>query len=193
MKILHIDSSILGGASASRTLTAAVVDALVAEHPAAEVVRRDLAADPLPHFSDPTRPAEAPLEEFLAADVVVIGAPFYNFTIPSQLKAWIDRLAVPGRTFRYTEKGPVGLAGGKRIIVAHSRGGIYSEGPAAGMDFAEPYLRGIFRFFGIDEIEILRAEGLNLSPESKAAAMAAALEEAPRLVARVTEEFRAAA
>jgi FMN-dependent NADH-azoreductase len=108
------------------------------------------------------------LEEFLAADVVVIGAPMYNFSIPSQLKAWIDRVAVAGKTFRYTANGPEGLAGGKRIIIASSRGGVYSEGSAAApMDFQETYLRAVFGFLGVTDFEFVRAEGVNLSEDNK--------------------------
>lgn len=178
MKLLHVDSSVLGENSASRSMTAAIVARLRAEHPGIEVSRRDLAAQTLPHFTPVladghpcvTRNAEI-LDEFLAADIVVIGAPMYNFTIPSQLKAWVDRILAAGKTFRYTEQGPVGLAGGKRVIVASSRGGVYSEGPAARVDFQEPYLRQVFRFIGIDAVEFVRAEGLNLGAEQRASAM----------------------
>src|SRR5690606_27231630 len=115
------------------------------------------------------------LEEFLAADTVVVGAPMYNFGIPSTLKAWIDRLAIPGRTFRYTEKGPEGLAGGKKVVIVSARGGLYAAGSAgAAADFQEPYLRQVFGFFGIDDVEIVRAEGVNLGPQQKAEAIAAA-------------------
>ncbi|MGH8030615.1 MAG: NAD(P)H-dependent oxidoreductase, partial [Arenimonas sp.] len=119
---------------------------------------------------------EAVLEEFLAADVVVVGAPMYNFSIPSQLKAWIDRVAVAGRTFRYTDSGPQGLAGGKRVIVASTRGGIHSGAPS---DFVEPYLRQVFGFLGIDDIEFVTAEGLAYSPEHREQAMGKALANLP--------------
>jgi FMN-dependent NADH-azoreductase len=178
MKLLHIDSSVLGDHSASRELSAAVVARLREQHPEVEVAYRDLAAQTLPHFtpvlaeSHPCvqRNAEI-LDEFLAADVVVIGAPMYNFGIPSQLKAWIDRIMIAGKTFRYTEKGPEGLAGGRQVIVASSRGGIYSEGPAAAVDFQETYLRHVFGFIGVDDLEFVRAEGLNLGAEKREAAM----------------------
>ena len=114
------------------------------------------------------------LEDFLAADIVVIGAPMYNFGIPSQLKAWIDRIAVAGKTFRYGANGPEGLAGGKRVIIASSRGGMYASGPAAVMDFQESYLRTVFGFIGITDIEFVRAEGLNMGDEPKAQALQAA-------------------
>ena len=182
MKLLHIDSSILGEHSASRALGAAVVAARKAADPALEVAYRDLAASPLPHLSgaslakaDPAEveAAEQVMREFLEADVVVVGAPMYNFTIASTLKAWIDRLAVAGRTFRYNEQGMAeGLAGGKEIVVASSRGGFHQ---ASGMDFQEPYLRHMFGFMGIDDIKFVRAEGLAVSPEQRAASMQQAL------------------
>lgn len=182
MNLLHVDSSALGAHSVSRELSREVTDSLLRAHPHAKRVYRDLAADPLPHWApapDAAQPAERSgseaLDEFLAADIVVVGAPMYNFTIPSTLKAWIDRLAVPGRTFRYTAEGPEGLARGKRIVIASSRGGIYSEGPAAPMDFQEAYLRTVFGFFGIEDIAIVRAEGVNLGPAQKQQAIAGAL------------------
>lgn len=182
MKLLHIDSSILGVHSASRALGAAVVAARKAADPALEVTYRDLAASPLPHLSggslakaDPAEAADAEqvMQEFLDADVVVIGAPMYNFAIPSTLKAWIDRLAVAGRTFRYNEQGMAeGLAGGKEVVVASSRGGFH-QGSA--MDFQEPYLRHILGFMGIDDVSFVRAEGLAVSPEQREASMREAL------------------
>jgi FMN-dependent NADH-azoreductase len=193
MKLLHIDSSVLGENSASRSLTAAVVARLRAEHPGIDVTHRDLAAQSLPHFTPVlaeghpcvARNAEI-LDEFLDADVVVIGAPMYNFTIPTQLKAWLDRILTAGKTFRYTENGPEGLAGGKRVIVASSRGGIYSEGPAASVDFQETYLKHVFGFIGIHDVEFVRAEGLNLGADKREAAMAQAR-------ARIEGELRVAA
>jgi FMN-dependent NADH-azoreductase len=181
MRLLHIDSSVLGDNSASRSLSAAIVARLRREHPGLEITRRDLAAQTQPHFT-PVLPEGHPcaarnaeiLDEFLAADIVVIGAPMYNFTIPTQLKAWFDRILTAGKTFRYTANGPEGLAGGKRVIVASSRGGIYSEGPAAAIDFQEPYLRQVLGFIGIDNPEFVRAEGLNLGARQREAAMAKA-------------------
>lgn len=182
MKLLHIDSSILGQDSASRVLGAAVVRARRAADPGLRVTYRDLAATPLPHLSggslaqaDPVEAAQAAqvLQEFLEADVVVVGAPMYNFAIPSTLKAWIDRLAVAGKTFRYNDQGMAeGLAGGKQVIVASSRGGFHQD---SGMDFQEPYLRRIFGFMGIDDVAFVRAEGLAVSPEQRARAIHAAL------------------
>lgn len=182
MNLLHVDSSALGAHSVSRELSRAVVQSLVRAHPGAKLTYRDLASNPLPHWApapDAVNPAERggseALEEFLAADVVVVGAPMYNFSIPSTLKAWIDRLAIAGKTFRYGATGPEGLAGGKRVIIASSRGGLYSEGPAQAMDFQEDYLRKVFGFFGITDIDVVRAEGVNLGPEQKAKAIAGAL------------------
>ena len=192
MKLLHVDSSITGAASATRQLSAEIVERFASAHPHLEVTRRDLAADPLPHLSPEllaagrTPPAEldaglqrelargkAALDEFLAADVLVIGAPMYNFTVPSQLKAWIDRLAVAGVTFRYTANGPVGLAGGKRVIVASARGSALGEASLA--DHQESYLRTFFGFLGVTDLEVVRAEGLGLGAEPRAKALEGAL------------------
>ena len=182
MKLLHIDSSILGDNSASRTLTQAIVSRWQAAQPGLQVRYTDLATQELPHFSgkslspqatDESARNAAALADFLAADVVVIGAPMYNFSIPSQLKAWIDRITVAGKTFRYAESGPQGLAGGKQVIVAISRGGVYA--PNAPGEFAESYLRFLFGFLGIDTVTFVRAEGLALSPEHRHTAISSAL------------------
>ncbi|MGH8215956.1 MAG: FMN-dependent NADH-azoreductase, partial [Rhodanobacteraceae bacterium] len=106
--------------------------------------------------------------------VIVIGAPMYNFGISTQLKAWIDRIDIPGKVFRYGANGPEGLAGGKKVIIASSRGGIYSQGPAAAADFQEPHLRTVLGFFGITDIEFVRAEGVGMGAEQKDRAMRAA-------------------
>ena len=185
MKLLHLDASVLGENSVSRQLTAAVVARFQAQADDVQVTYRDLDANPLPHLRSGSlaqldaaeaTEAEKVMEEFLAADVLVIGAPMYNFTIPSTLKAWIDRVAVAGRTFKYTEAGAVGLAGGKRVIVVSSRGGIYTDSPA---DFQEPLLRQLFAFMGINEIEYVRAEGVAFSPKHREDAIAAALASLP--------------
>jgi FMN-dependent NADH-azoreductase len=183
MKLLHLDASALGAYSVSRGLTAAIVAEFVQNHPGVEVTYRDLHAAPLGHWglpageNDPAAAESAAvLEEFLAADVVVIGAPMYNFSITSSLKAWIDRITVAGKTFQYTANGPEGLAGGKRVVIASSRGGVYSQGaPAAGMDFQEPYLRAIFGFLGVTDIEFVRAEGVAMSDDHKAKAVGGAI------------------
>ncbi|WP_265671136.1 FMN-dependent NADH-azoreductase [Klebsiella grimontii] len=193
MTLLHIDSSILNDQSVSRQLSAAIVKRLSSAIPGTEVVHADLVADPVGHLStaeflalqgiepqdDNTKQSVARnaklVEDFLAADTVVIGAPMYNFALPTQLRAWLDRLAVPGKTFRYTESGAEGLAGGKRVIVASARGGLYGEGaPAAFLDHQETYLRGFFGFLGITDVTFVRAEGLALGEESRNSALAAA-------------------
>jgi len=181
--ILHIDSSITGEQCASRTLTRSIVDQLKASDPAGGAVYRDLAAAPLPHLTLDAFADTSVLDEFLAADTVVIGAPMYNFTLPTQLKAWIDRLAIAGTTFRYTENGPEGLVKGKRVIIALARGGFYGEGsPAAALEHLETYLRGVFNFIGV-EPEFVIAEGLNIGPEQREQAINQALGETLRLAA----------
>src|ERR1700744_2562830 len=199
MKLLHIDSSVLGPHSVSRQLTAAVVDRLRQATPGLEVSYRDLTSTPLVHLSGSHLAAaqggassaevqaelavgQAVLEEFLAADIVVLGAPMYNFTLPSQLKAWIDRILVAGKTFKYGANGPEGLAGNKRVIVAISRGGFYGAGtPAAALEHLESYLRGVFGFIGIRNPEIIPADGIQVGPEHREKALAGALEAATKL------------
>ncbi len=205
MKLLHIDASILAGGSVSRDLSALIIERLT-KGAQVEVTYRDLVAENLPHLTPATLPSAHPasamagpldaaaqaardasdrmLEEFLAADVVVIGAPMYNFTIPSQLKAWIDRLAVPGKTFSYGASGPEGLAGGKRVIVAVARGGFYGpEGAAASAEHAESYLRSVFGFMGITQPEFILAEGLAGGDHNKAKALASARDAVQQLSA----------
>ncbi|PRA27487.1 FMN-dependent NADH-azoreductase [Pseudomonas poae] len=182
MKLLHIDSSILGDNSASRQLSAGVVKAWQLAEPGVEVTYRDVAAEGINHFSGATlgalgTPAEQrdaaqqheadlsakTLAEFLAADAVVIGAPMYNFTIPTQLKAWIDRIAVAGQTFRYTEAGPEGLCGNKKVIIVSTSGGLHA-GQATGVAH-EDYLKVLLGFLGITDIEFVRAHGLAYGDE----------------------------
>ena len=199
MKLLHIDSSVLGPHSVSRQVSAAIVDRLRAASPGLELTYRDLVAAPLEHLSGPhlaarqgAEPAtahaqdiaagQAALEEFLAADIVVIGAPMYNFTIPSQLKAWIDRIAVAGKTFKYGDKGPEGLAGDKRVIIAISRGGFYgADTPTAVYEHLESYLRAVFGFIGVANPEIIPADGIMMGPEIREKALAGALQAATEL------------
>jgi len=201
MKLLHIDSSILGQHSVSRELSAHVVDTLVAENPGTTTVTHlDLNATPLQHLGAAHMAAahgapvpeelkadlaagQKALEDFLAADVVVIGAPMYNFSVPSQLKAWIDRLAVAGKTFSYSAgKGPEGLCGGKKVIVASTRGGVFSEGtPGAGLDHQETYLKTLFGFLGIGDVRFVRAEGLALGEPARQRAVAEARSQAAAL------------
>lgn len=192
MQLLHIDSAITGPQSVSRQLSREAVDAWVAAHPGTQVSYLDLVADAPGHLTQDALSLRVPpagafspaqlrenalterlLAQFLAVDVVVIGAPFYNFSIPTQLKAWIDRLAQPGRTFRYTASGPEGLAAGKTVIVALSRGGVYStsEGGRA-MEHQESYLQTVFGFFGITDVRFVRAEGVALGADGRNEALA---------------------
>ena len=183
MTTLHIDASINGATSASRAISRSIVDQLTNEGVGTDVVYRDLAADPLPHLTLDAFADSTVLDEFLAADSVVIGAPMYNFTLPTQLKAWIDRILVAGKTFRYTAAGPEGLAGGKRVVIALARGGFYEQGsPAGALEHLETYLRGIFNFIGI-EPEFVAADGLNISPEQRQESINLALGETLRLAA----------
>ncbi len=188
MKLLHIDSSALGAQSVTRELSAAITARWRDALPALQVEYRDLDAQPLPHLTgaslsgdDAAGNAEADkaMAQFLAADVIVIGAPMYNFSVPSTLKAWIDRIAVAGKTFRYTENGPEGLAGGKKVIVASGRGGIHTDAPS---DFQEAYLRQVLGFLGIDDIEFVRAEGVAYSPQHRSEALAQAHRSIPQPV-----------
>jgi FMN-dependent NADH-azoreductase len=180
---LHIDASINGANSASRAISSSIVSRLKAADPSARVVYRDLAADPLPHLTLDAFADTSVLDEFLAADTVVIGAPMYNFSLPSQLKAWIDRILVAGETFRYTAEGPVGLVQGKRVIVALARGGFYAEGsPAAGLEHLQTYLAGVLGFIGVTP-EFITADGINIGAEQRAASLDAALGETTRLAA----------
>ncbi|MGJ4918199.1 FMN-dependent NADH-azoreductase [Bradyrhizobium sp. HKCCYLRH2060] len=201
-QLLHIDSSVLGPNSVSRQVSAAIVGRFRQIMPGLEVIYRDVAAEPLSHLSgthvavaygapveDPAVEADvaagqAVLEEFLAADIVVIGAPMYNFSIPSQLKAWIDRIAVKGKTFSYGPNGPQGLAGGKRIIVALSRGGHYgADTPMAAFEHLETYLRSVFSFIGVTDLEFVAADGVQIGPEHREQALAKAIQTAGGLAA----------
>lgn len=192
MKLLHIDSSPLAANSVSRQLTRSIVDQWTATRPGTTVEHLDLAAEPIPHLdqdslgfrlgpnagglSDTQRRenerSERLVSQFLAADVIVVGAPMYNFSIPTQLKAWIDRIAQAGRTFTYTATGPKGLAGGKTVIVASTRGGVYPDEGAA--DHQESYLLTLFGFLGVTDVRFVRAEGLAMGDEPRSKAIAAA-------------------
>jgi FMN-dependent NADH-azoreductase len=182
MNILHIDSSLFHDGSVSRELSARIVAQLKRHHVHAEMTYRDVANNPPPHLTaellasgdaktETSLASRRILQEFLAADVVVIGAPMYNFSIPSPLKAWLDHTLKAGVTFRYTENGPIGLAGNKRVIVASTRGGIYSTGPAVATDQQESLLSSAFALMGIERIEFVRAEGLAMGPEHRERAM----------------------
>jgi FMN-dependent NADH-azoreductase len=199
MKLLHIDSSVLGPHSVSRQVSGAIVERLRRETPGLDISYRDLSSTPLAHLSGSHlaaaqgAPAEAALqpdlaagqavlEEFLAADIVVLGAPMYNFTLPSQLKAWIDRIVVAGKTFKYGAQGPEGLAGNKRVIIAISRGGFYGAGtPMAVGEHLESYLRFVFGFIGVTNPEFISADGIQMGPEHREKALAGALQAATNL------------
>jgi len=200
MKLLHIDSSVLGPHSVSRQVSAAIVDRLYKATPNLDIVYRDLTAAPLAHLSGSHLAAaqgavpeavalqqdlaagQTVLEEFLAADIVVIGAPMYNFTIPSQLKAWLDRILVAGKTFKYSAQGAEGLAGDKRLIIAIARGGFYGAGtPSAAAEHHETYLRAVFSLIGIANPEIIVAEGVQIGPEQREKALESALTAATNL------------
>lgn len=178
MKLLHLDASALSNNSSSRVLTARIVAQLREIHKDLKVAYRDLAVDAPAHLSseilatrfipaeqwNPSQKDEAALSEvllleFLDADIVVIGAPMYNFSIPTQLKAWIDRVAQAGRTFSYTEAGPIGLAGGKQVFIGSSRGGVYNNELERTMDFQEDYLKAILAFWGVTDVTMVRAQG----------------------------------
>jgi FMN-dependent NADH-azoreductase len=190
-KLLHINSSVRTSGSVSRQLTAEFIEKWRAAHPEFQIVERDLASQPVPHITEQTigayftpvenRSAEQAeavklsdqlVAELIAADVIVIGAPMYNFSVSSSLKAWIDHIARAGLTFKYTESGPVGLLGGKKVFVFTSRGGVYSEGPAKPMDFHETYLRGVLGFVGLNDVTFVHTEGLALGEETTVSAVA---------------------
>jgi len=201
MKLLHLDSSVLGPHSVSRQVSAAIASRLRQANPGLEIVYRDLTATPLGHLTgshlaagqgaapeaslrEDIAAGQTVLEEFLAADIVVVGAPMYNFTIPSQLKAWIDRILVAGKTFKYGAQGVEGLAGNKRVIVAVSRGGYYGAGtPTAALEHLETYLRSVFAFIGISDPQFISADGIQVGPEHREKAVAGALKAASDLAA----------
>ena len=194
MQLLHLDSSVLGTASVSRQLSARIVARHQALHHDLRVVVRDLAVDPALHLSgahmaafqgaptdDATITADllkgnAYMDELFASDILVIGAPMYNLSIPTPLKAWIDRIAVAGKTFRYTATGPEGLLQGKKAFIASARGGVYSAGsPAAALEHQESYLIGLLALLGVVDVTVVRAEGLALGAQAKDAAISQAL------------------
>ncbi len=212
MKLLHIDSSILAGNSVSRALTHQIVEQWRASHPATSVDYLDLAVNAPSHLDTNSIGFRAPpqasaltprqieenaiseklVSQFLAADVVVIGAPLYNFGIPTQLRAWIDRIAQPGRTFGYNDKGPFGLAGGKTVVIASSRGGVYStsEGGRA-MEHQESYLQTVLGFLGVTDVRFVRAEGVAMGEVAKSAALATAAVEIRALTQTAANQAQA--
>lgn len=185
--LLFVRSSLFGDVSQSRLIASDFIDRWRQSHPGTVVVERDLMADGIPHlslaaFAASLTPADARnaaehraaaladalIEEVEAADVIVIAAPMYNFSIPSTLKAWIDHITRAGRTFRYGAGGAEGLLKGKEVFVITGRGGIYSgDSPAKGLDFQEPYLRAMLGFLGLD-VTFIHVEGLKISPEAAA-------------------------
>ena len=203
MNVLQIDSSVLSASSVSRQLTKSIVENLQQQNAGLKLTYRDVSTNPINHLSSEiltsrfidasewsdlqkteTALNEELLNELFAADVLVIGAPMYNFAIPTQLKSWLDRVLVAGRTFKYTEQGPVGLLQNKRAIIASSRGGMYSTSEAGRMmDFQEDYLRTAMRFIGITDVEIIRAEGVNVSSETKEKALENAMKDIKVLLA----------
>jgi FMN-dependent NADH-azoreductase len=191
--ILHVDSSPLADRSISRKLSARVLAELKAQHPDYRVIERDLAANPLPHldgltvaafYTPPEQRNEAlsaavklsdeAVDQVLAADVIVIGAPMHNFGIPSSLKAWIDHIVRTGRTVRYGASGPEGLVpSNKKVIIASARGGVYSDGPMKALDYQETYLRTILGFIGLTDVSFVRAEGVARSQARETAMQSA--------------------
>ena len=191
MNVLVVSSSANGDSSVSGGLAGRFVDALRAADPAAHVVLRDVGANPLPHLTAATVAAikgspqtaeegaaralsDALIAELKEADLIVIGAPMYNFGMSSTLKSWFDHVARAGVTFRYTQAGPEGLLKDKKAVVIESRAGFYSEGPGAAMDHQEGHIRTLLGFMGIDDIAWVRAEKLAFGPEAAEAAIAAA-------------------
>lgn len=190
--ILIIDSAATGEASVSRKLTSEFAELLAARDPEARIVRRDIGANPVPHLTPATVPgiravpetdeaqaaralSDELIAELKAADIVVIGAPMYNFGMASTLKSWFDHVLRAGLTFRYTPEGPEGLVKGKRAVVIETRGGLYSEGPGIVMDSQEPHVRNLLGFIGIDDVTFVRAEKLAMGPEAASAAVSAAI------------------
>jgi|UPI0005674655 FMN-dependent NADH-azoreductase len=206
MQLLHIDTSIQTSDSLSRQMSAAAVNRLLQEVPNLKVQYRDLAVQPLSHltervfaalvhdidtahFSEAERKdaieSRKALEDFMASDIIVLGVPLYNYSVPSTLRAWIDRIVVFGKTFRYAGPNqPIGLAAGKRVIVALARGGNYAAGTVGAQhEHAETYLRSVFSLVGIPDIEFVIAEGVAVSPEFRETALRGALDSIQTLAA----------
>ena len=203
--ILHIDSSPMESRSVSKKLSHQIVTELKTKFSDHQVTYHDYGASPLPHLSptvlsafftpapdqsvlqkDAVALSDQLTDEFLSADIIVIGAPMWNLSIPSSLKAWIDHIVRAGKTFRYTESGAQGLVSGdKKVIIASSRGGIYTDGRAKEYDFQEPYLRAIFGFLGITNVSFVRAEGVSLGEASLAAALQTAEHDLHQVIALI--------
>ena len=189
--VLHINSSVRQTGSLSRQLGAEFIAKWQQAHPSDTIVTRDLASAPLPHLTEQligayfTPPgqrnadqahtltlSDTLVDELLAADTIVIGAPMYNFSVTSGLKAWIDHIARVGRTFQYGADGPKGLVTGKKVYVVVASGGVYSQGPAAGYDHLTTYLRAVLGFLGMTDITFIVAEGVSKGEDATAAAIA---------------------
>jgi FMN-dependent NADH-azoreductase len=200
--LLYINSSVRNEGSISRQVTGEFISKWKAARPGDNVVERDLAAQPLPHLNEEmlgafftpaeqrsaaqaqaARLSDDAVAELVSADIIVIGAPMYNFSVSSGLKAWIDHVARAGLTFKYTESGPVGLLQGKKVYVFTSRGGVYSQGPAKSMDFHETYLRGVLGFLGLTDVSFIHTEGLAMGEEAVASAIAQTRDAMDALVA----------
>lgn len=202
MQILHIDSSITLENSVSRQLSYEVVKKLTETGKYERVIYRDVVKDEIHHltgniaagfrtvpggvttaeYASEYALSESLITEFLASDVIVIGAPMYNFSVSSQLKAWLDRLAQPGKTFHYTSQGPVGLTTGKTVVVVSARGGFYYNTPLLEMDFQERYLRNFFGFLGITHVEFIRVEGASKGADIKQRELSQTLRTIPTLI-----------
>jgi FMN-dependent NADH-azoreductase len=200
MKLLRIDSS-ARGKSVSRQLTEAFVAAWRKQCPDGEIIRRDLISSAIPSISDEwvtaarTEPAKRGsadrqvlalsdelIGELDAANLILIGAPMYNFTISAPLKAWIDQIVRPGKTVQYGPGGQKGLLDGKKVVVVASRGGAYSDGAArSGLDYQESYLRKILAFIGLTDVTFIHAEN-QLRPDQADPSRDAALKKIDEFV-----------
>jgi FMN-dependent NADH-azoreductase len=197
MTLLQLNASIYSGGGQSTRLADEYIARVRASDPATQVVVRDLAREPVPHLTserfgaftakadDRTEEqkrvlaySDALIEELKRADEIVIGLPMYNFGVPSMLKAYFDHVARAGVTFRYTEKGPVGMLTGKKAIVFATRGGVYAGTPR---DTQTGYVRDFLAFIGIDDVTFVYAEGLALSESSRETALGNAKREIERL------------
>jgi len=200
--VLYINSSVRTSGSLSRQLSSEFVSKWKAAHPADSIVERDLASNPVPHLTEEMMgafftPAEQRsaeqaqtvklsdtlVDEVEAADIIVIGAPMYNFSVPSTLKAYIDHIARAGRTFKYGANGAEGLLKNKKVYVFTASGGVYSEGPASGYDFLATYLRAVLGFLGITDISFVRAEGVAMGEQALADTLAKSRKSIEEIVA----------
>ncbi|MFY9328842.1 MAG: FMN-dependent NADH-azoreductase [Georgfuchsia sp.] len=201
LTLLYINSSARKASSVSRALSSEFVQGWKRANPTGKVIERDLTATPLPHLDDAFveasyTPAEARtpkqvkvlelsdqlIDELLAADIVVMASPMYNFSVSSVLKAWIDHVLRPGRTFSYDDSGAIGLVSDRRVIVFTARGGFFSQGEGKSLDFQETYLRGMFGFVGISQVEFMHTEGLSYNQDAAAKAIEATRASIPGLI-----------